>query len=215
MIRAFLLSLTAILFIASGSASGKLSTSEEIPTAATVEIVLQASGLNDKGSQWEIAYELRIINQAADWEAWKQGKFKAGSQERVGELLKAGSVRETLRSQAGRQVVLKIPFSPEIRKRLRNQPRESFKITPGRITPEEIKLLKEQEMRSQIFLFYSVINIYNAKLKKNIPVSRTWTFADYPDARFEIKVQINDDGSYTVKSALPKNAKGRQLEIRQ
>jgi hypothetical protein len=210
MIKKLSLSLVAILFLAGGNVPGnplaRLPTPQAIPRAATVEIVLlKAPGINDEGSRWEIAYEFRIINQADDWQAWKQGKFKAGGGERVGELIKEGSVKETLRSPANRKVVFKIPFSPEIQERLRNQPREQVKTTPGQITPEEIRLLKEQEMKRQIFLFYPVINIYDAKLKKNIiiPASRTWTFAEYPEARFEITVEINDDGSYRAKSSLP------------
>ncbi|MBA2732236.1 MAG: hypothetical protein H0U54_05035 [Acidobacteria bacterium] len=210
MIKILSLSLTAILFLAASSTPSnqrvRVPVSQEIPKAATVEIVLvNAPGINDEGSKWEITYEFRIINQAAEWQAWKQGKFKAGSGERVGELIKEGTVKETLRSPANRKVVLKIPFSPKILERLRNQPRERIKTTPGQITPEEIKLLKEQETEFQVFLFYPVINIYDAKLKKNfiIPASRTWAFEEYPQARFEMTVEINDDGTYRVKSSWP------------
>lgn len=210
MIKILSLSLVAILLLAAGSGPSNLrasvQASQEIPKAATVEIVLlKAPGINDEGSKWEIVYEFRIINQAAEWQAWKQGKFKAGSGERVGELIKEGTIKETLRSPANRKIVLKIPFSPDILERLRNQPRERIKTTPGQITPEEIKLFKEQEMKFQVFLFYPVINIYDAKLKKNfiIPASRTWAFEEYPQARFEMTVEINDDGTYRVKSSWP------------
>jgi hypothetical protein len=214
MIKILSLSLTAILFLAIGSAPGKLRASvpvsQEIPKAATVEIILlKAPGINDEGSRWEIAYEFRIINQAAEWQAWKEGKFKAESRERVGELIKEGTIKETLRSPANRKVVLKIPFSPEIMERLRNHPRERVKTTPGQITPEEIRLIKEQEMKLQVFLFYPAINIYDAKLKKNFVIlaARTWAFEEYPQARFEMTVEINDDGTYKVKSAYPTNTR--------
>jgi hypothetical protein len=204
------LTLTAILFLAVSSAPDNLRASmkafKEIPKVATVEIILvKAPGINDEGSRWEIAYEFRIINQADEWQAWKQGKFKGGSTERTGELIKEGTIKGTLQSPANRQIILKIPFSPEIQERLKEQPQNLLKTTPNQITPEEIKLLKEQELKSQVFLFYSVIHIYDAKLKKNliIPASRTWPFYDYPVARFEIKIEINDDGSYRINSSSP------------
>ena len=207
MIKILSLSFATILFLAASSTPSNLlksvQASQEIPKAATVRITLvNAPGINDEGSRWEIAYELRIINQAAEWQAWKQGKFKGGSEERVGELIREGSVKQLLRSPQNRRVVFKIPFSPEIQERLKNQPRDLVKFTPGNITPEEIKLSKEQEMKLQVFLFYSTLSIYDAKLKRNfiIPVSRTWPFNNFPDARFEIKIEIHDDGGYSVHS---------------
>src|SRR2546429_7900146 len=109
MIRIVSLGIATILFLAISTTPDNLRASvpasQEIPKVATVRITLvNAPGINDAGSRWEIAYELRIINQADDWKAWKQGKFKAGSEERVGELIKEGSVKETLRSPANRQV---------------------------------------------------------------------------------------------------------------
>jgi len=210
MIKILSLSFATILFLAASSTPSNLlksvQASQEIPKAATVRITLvNAPGINNEGSRWEIAYELRIINQADDWKAWKLGKFKAGSEERVGELIKEGSGKNPLRFPENRQMVFKIPFSPEIQERLRNQPRDQVKHTAGKITPEEIQLLKEQEIKSQIFLFYPIINVYDAKLKKNIiiPQQLSWNFDGYPDAQFEIKIEIHDDGSYSFKSSLP------------
>jgi hypothetical protein len=210
MIRLLSLTLASILFLAAGSVSGKLGAglpiSHEIPKTATVEIILLgAPGINDEGSRWEIAYEFRIANQATCYEAWKQGKFKDGSRERVGELIKEGDVKKIFRSPENRKVLFQIPFSPEIQERLRNEPRDRVKFTPGKITPEDIQLSREQEMRAQSFLFYSVINIYDARLKKTlmIPASFTWSFSSYPQARFEIKVEINSDSSYSVNTSVP------------
>lgn len=204
-------SLAAILFLTASGAPDNLRagvrTSQEVPKAATVRIFLtKAPGINDEGSRWEIAYEFRIASQAAEWEAFKKRKSKDGSEERVGELIKEGTIKETLRSPANREVVLKIPFSPAIQERLRDQPRDPVKIGAGQSTPEEIKLLKEQEVKSQIFLFYPIISIYDAKLKKNfiIPYQQSWGFSDHPDAQFEIKIEINSDGSYSVNSSLKK-----------
>lgn len=210
MIRLLSLSLATIVFLVAGNVSGNLRAGlpipQEVPKTATVEIILlRAPGINHKGSRWEIAYEFRIANQITLWEAWKQRKLKGAGEERVGELIKEGTIKKTFRSSENQKVLFHIPLSPEIQERLRNQPRDLVKITPGNITPEDIKHSREQETKTQIFLFYPVINIYDAKLKKNIiiPASRTWGFGGYPQARFEIRVEINDDGSYSVNSSLP------------
>jgi hypothetical protein len=208
MIRLLSLSLVGILFLAAAGAPtnprASARTSQVIPRAATVKIVLlKAPGINDEGSRWEIAYELRIANEATLWNSRKD--LKAGSEKRVGELIKGDAVKKQLQRPANRVIVFKIPFSSQIQDGLRNQPRDRVKITPGEMTPEDIKLLKEQEIKSQVFMFYPVLNIYDAKLKKNFIISypQTWSFDDYPQARFEIKVEINNDGSYRVNTSLP------------
>ncbi|HUQ32718.1 MAG TPA: hypothetical protein VM095_11395 [Pyrinomonadaceae bacterium] len=205
--RPLSLNLAAILFLAVGGLPDNLrasmKASQKVPKAATVKIVLlNAPGMNDEGSKWEIAYEFRIANEITLWKAWKQGQSNGGSDQRVGELIKEGAIKAKLRPSKNCEVVFHIPFSPEIQERLRNQPRERVKTLSGQRTPEEIRLLKEQEIKSQVFLFYTVINIYDAKLKKNliIPVSRSWNFDSNLQAQFEIKVEINSDGSYSVKS---------------
>ncbi|SRR6266446_2332591 len=209
MIRLSSLSLAAILFLAvctSDKVAAGLPIPQEVPRTASVEIVLlSAPGINDEGTRWEIAYEFRIANDATLWQAAKQGKFKNGSRERVGELIKGGDVKKILRSPENRQVLFQIPLSSEIQERLRNQPRDSIKIVPGKITPEDIRLSREQEMRMQSFLFYSVINIYDAKLKKTlmIPATFTWSFGSYPQALFGIRVEINSDGGYSLNTSLP------------
>jgi hypothetical protein len=177
-----------------------------VPRSATVEILLlKAPGINATGSKWEIAYDFRIANQATEWKAWKEGKLKGGSEQRVGELIKEGAVEKPLHSPESRRVVFQIPFNSEIQVRLKEQPRDLDKVTPDKVTPEDIKLLKDQEMKIQVFFFHCTINIYDATLKKTfiIPASRVWPFSSYPQARFEIKVEIHDDGSYSVKSSLP------------
>lgn len=210
MIKILSLGIAAILFLAASSVPGNLlasaPASQELPKAATVKIVLvNAPGINDEGSRWEIAYQLRIANQATAWDAWKQKKLAGGSNERIGELIKEGSARQLLQSPQDRQFVFKIPFSSEIQERLKNQPKDFVKYTPGKITPQEIQLLKEQERKSQIFFFYPIISIYDAKLKKDIIILQpfSWSFSDYPDARFAIKIEIHDDGSYSFKTSLP------------
>lgn len=139
MIKAFSVSLAAVLFLVAGTVPGKpragLPLPQEIPRTAIVEIILlQAPGLNDEGSRLEMAYEFRIANDAVRYQGWKQKQTKGGSDERVGELIKDGVVKKTLRSLADRKIVLQIPLSAEIQERLRNHPRDRIKL-PTRITP--------------------------------------------------------------------------------
>jgi hypothetical protein len=180
----------------------------EVPRSATVEILLlKAPGLNVTGSKWEIAYEFRITNEASLWT--EREKFKGTSEERVGDLLKQATVKNSLESPKGQKLIFEIPFTAETLERLRNQPKDRIHMTAATMTPENIKLNEEQELKCQIFLFYSVISVYDAKLKKTLtmPVSRIWDFAIFPEARFEVKIEINDNGSYNVNSSWPKKTR--------
>lgn len=196
--------------------SGQLP-SHKAPKAATIEVVLlKAPGIDDEGSQWEIAYEFRIVNEAANETAYFEARKQGKPEGRVGELIKDADVRKPLRSPENHKFVFEIPFSPEIQERLRNQPREHLKIAPGSITSESYQMLKEQEAKFQLFKFYSVINIYDARLKKNIliPVNQEWSFAKYPDARFGFKIEISSDGDPSWKTNLPANSSSPVMEIR-
>lgn len=175
---------------------------EEVPKAATVEVyLLKAPGIDDDRSRWEIAYEFRIANDKTIFDERK--KLTEGSGERVGELIKEGAIKQPLKSAENRKAVFQVPFSPEIRERLRNHPREQLKISSGNLTPEVAKLVDEMEMRSQTFLFYTIISVYDARLKRNIiiPTLRSWSFGAFPEARFEIKIEINSEGGYSVNSS--------------
>lgn len=187
-----------------------------VPRSAVVEIVLlKAPGLNVAGSKWEIAYEFRITNETSLWT--ERAKFNGTSKERVGDLLKQGTVKNPLESQSGQKLHVEIPFTTETLARLRNQPTTRINLTSATTTAKNVKLTQEQELKSQVFLFYSVVSVYDAKLKKTltIPVSRVWDFEDFPEAKFEIRIEIEGENSYRVNSSLPKNATGRQLEIHQ
>ncbi|SRR6266404_419519 len=93
----------------------------DVPRSAIVEIfLLKAPGLNVIGSKWEVAYEFRITNEAALWT--EREKFKGTSNERVGDLLKQATAKNSLESIRGQKVLLEIPFTAETLERLRNQP---------------------------------------------------------------------------------------------
>lgn len=174
------------------------------PKAAVVEVVLTgAPGIDDEGSQWEIAYEFRLADEKLLWQ--RRSDLKGGSEKRVGDLIKEGTAKGLLRSPANRKFVFSIPFPADVQAKLRNQPRERIKISSGQMSAEDIKRLNDQENNSQVFLFYPIINIYDARLKKNfiINTARFWDYETYPDARFTIKIEIDRDGGYKVNSSLP------------
>jgi hypothetical protein len=215
-----LFSCAGVLLLAGNTLPQKLKSqppAPKIPTAATIEIVLlTAPGINDEGSKWEIAYELRIINEAANEAAFFAARKQGKPEGRVGELIKEADIRKPLRPPENHKFVFEIPLSPEIQARLRNQPREHLKIAPGPITPESYNASKEQDTLFQIFKFYSVINLYDARLKKNIliPVDQAWSFAKYSDARFGFKIEIDSDGGASWKTTQPANSSSPVIEIR-
>jgi hypothetical protein len=180
----------------------------QIPRSATVEILLlKAPGLNVMGSKWEIAYEFRITNEISLWT--EREKFKDKSTERVGDLIKQATVKNSLdESPAGQKLRLEILFTAATLERLRNQPTSRITLTNANMTEENVKRNEEQELKSQVFLFYSVVSVYDAKLKKTvtIPVNRVWDFVDFPEVRFEVKIEINGENSFSVNSSRPKHA---------
>jgi hypothetical protein len=106
-------------------------------------------------------------------------------------------------------LILNIPLTAEIRARLRSQP------TPGEAAKTNLTAAESRELegRSQSFRFRLVAEVYDAKLKKTVLVSQgfDWPVAGYPDARFEIKVKINADGSYRLDSSRPKSSGGKEI----
>ena len=161
---------------------------QRMPRSATVALhLLKAPGLGLQGSKWEISYEFRIIPESSLWN--EREKIKDGSTERAGDLIKQATVTKSLSSSAGQNVILDVPFTSEILNRLKNQPED--RRAPGADT------------KSQVFLFYAIILVRDAKLKKTltIPVTRVWDYANFPDAVFEVNVEINKDESFSVKSS--------------
>jgi len=160
----------------------------EAPRSATVMIrLLKAPGLNLPGSKWEIAYEFRILPESSLWK--ERAKFKDGSTERAGDLIKKAELEKSLGSAIGHTLRLDIPFNASTLDKLKNQPED--RLAPG------------QDAKSQVFVFYSVVKVHDARLKKTltIPVTRIWDFANFPDARFEVNIEITDDETINVRSS--------------
>ena len=169
-------------------AATRLAFLQKVPESATVSVrLVKAPGLNLPGSKWEISYEFRIIPESNLWN--ERAKLKEGSTERAGDLIKQATVTKSLSASAGQNVILDIPFTSEILNKLKNQPKD--RRAPG------------ADAASQIFLFYAIILVRDAKLKKTltIPATRVWDYANFPDAVFEVNVEINNDESFSVKSS--------------
>ena len=165
-----------------------------VPREAIVALrLLRAPGLGVAGSNWEIAYEFRMMPESNLWS--ERDKLKEGSTQRAGDLLKKATLAKSIQSSGEQTLLLEIPFSATTLEKLKGQPND--RSVPG------------QDSKSQIFLFYSVISVHDFKLKKTItiPVTRIWDFANFRDARFEVALEINDDGSYAVNSSHIKGSK--------
>jgi hypothetical protein len=211
MVLRLCLIIVAMLALAAGAFSQTpekdLGAPPQVPTSATIQVTLvDAPGINDDGSRWEINYEFRIASDAAIWDAHKR---KDGSEERVGDLLKEGSFKQTLRSAENRRLVLTVPLTADIQARLRSQPTPSEAAKMNLTVAES----RELERRSQSFLFRLVAEVYDAKLKKSVLISQgfPWSFAGNPDARFEIKLKINADGGYRLEASRPKSGEGKEI----
>jgi hypothetical protein len=165
-----------------------------IPKVAMITLRLaNAPGLSLSASKWEVAYEFRIIAESNLWN--ERAKLKEGSTQRAGDLIKQGTLAKSLGSPHGQTLLIKIPFPPATLEKLENQPKD--RQVPG------------QDTHSQVFLFYAVFTIRDAKLNKTItvPVLRQWDYANFPQARFEIEIAVNNDGGYSVNSSHTKSPK--------
>jgi hypothetical protein len=171
-----------------------------IPTSATIEIVLvDAPGINDEASRWEINYKFGMITDALALEAHKRG-----DEDRIGELIKQGSIKQPLKPTENRKIILQFPLSAEIQELLKDQ-------SP---MPDQANMTLEQsrdyERHAQNFRFHSIVEIYDARLQRKVflAIGNTWSYFTFPDARFEIKIQIDAKGDYSVKYPRP-NGRGK------
>ncbi len=161
---------------------------KKVPRSGTVILhLLKTPGLKLPDSKWEVAYELRMLPESRLFE--ERAKLNDRSTEHAGDLIKKGALAKLLDSLTGQTMLLQIPFNADTLDKLKNQPAD--RLAPG------------QDTKSQAFVFYSIISVHDAKLKKTlaIPVCRTWDFANFPEARFEINIEISDDERVDVRSS--------------
>ncbi|MDX6574633.1 MAG: hypothetical protein QOE96_586 [Blastocatellia bacterium] len=187
--------LVTILFVLFLTSLGPLPVSgtdsrslQKVPRSGIVSLhLIKAPGLNLPGSKWEIAYELRMLPESRLFQ--ERAKLDDRSTEHAGDLVKKGTLAKSLSSSNGQTMLLEIPFDTATLDKLKNQPAD--RLAPG------------HETEAQTFVFYSIISVHDSKLKKTltIPVSRTWDFANFPEARFEINIEISDDERVDVRSS--------------
>jgi len=171
----------------------------EPPRSALVTVkLLKAPGLNLPASKWEISYDFRLMSESRLWA--ERSKLNESSTEHAGDLIKQATEGKSLATPAGQTLSLRIPFDANSLARLREQPLD--------------KSASDAELKSQIFVFYAVISVHDAKLKRTVtmPMSRVWDFSNFPDAHFEVTVEISDATTYSIKSS---SIKSNSITIQQ
>ncbi len=210
MTKILLFAFLAVLLLAApgfSQPSEKASNSERhIPAGATIEIVLiNTPGINDETSRWEIDYQFGMVTDALLIEAHKRG-----DDDRIDDLIKQGSITQPLKPTENRKVTLQFPLNSDIQTLLMNQPSVSSEASMRQMTLEQSR---ERERRAQNFRFRSIVEIYDARLQRKVivPLVGAWPYAVFPDARFEISIQIDANGAYVVKYPRPNG--GGKTEI--
>jgi len=173
-----------------------------VPTFATVEILLDAPGMNLPESRWEINYEMRLVTLEREISALKHKE-----PEPIGDLIKQGTIKNSLTAADGRKVTINFPLDVEMQSRLRNEPPP---LTAPTITSEESR---EYERRAQTFAFRAVAEIYVAGLggKLVLPLVGSWPYATFHEARFVIKIIIKANRDYSVAYPKPPQASRREI----
>lgn len=199
----------ALVLITSISAVSQKQVENPTPKQAEINIKLtNTPGINNQKSTWEMGYELRIIDSDAFYDLAKSGELmKEGSDVKHGELIAKNSFKKSDLSQTkNRETNLQIPFDEKAIEKLKVelQKLSSNQNASGNKTNAKIK---SPETKSQVFLFYANALIYDAKLKKSVIVPFDWIlpFSRHPNAKFEMEIEINADGTFNKKVVLPKS----------
>ncbi len=181
-----------------------------IPKQAGINIKLtSAPGINNEKSTWEMGWELRIIDGDTLFDLAKSGELmKDGSDVKHGELIAKSSFKKSDLSQMkNRETNLQIPFDEKTIEKLKIELQNSF---PNQNSPDNKTNAKTRpaEIKLQVFLFYANALIYDAKLKKSVIVPFDWImpFSRHPNAKFEMTIDINPDGSYGKRIILPQKS---------
>lgn len=176
--------------------------------------LLDLPGVNLEKSKWELAYELRIINEKDLFAAMTNGSLKLDADHKIGEFVAKNSLtRSALSNKENREVVLTIPLDKMLREKLANDLESLDKF--NKLVAEnknDSDSLAERQMKTQSFLMYGNILVYDAKLKKNIIVPFNWVlpytrFSHLPGANFEMIFEIKENGDYGTRVILPERVK--------
>lgn len=182
---------------------------------ATIKVTfLDLPGVNLEKSKWEFAFELRIANQKELSDASVNGRLNLDDSSKLGEFVAKDSfVKNILSKEENRQVRVTIPLDRQTQDKLaadiENQNQFEKLAAQDKITPESSA---ERRVKTQNFLMYGNILIYDAKLKKNIILPFNWVlpytrFAHLPGANFEMTFEIKEGGDFAKSVVLPERSK--------
>jgi hypothetical protein len=205
--------LTVLLFAVGGFSQVKKEGSNAALKAATLKItLLDLPGVNLEKSKWELAYELRIASEKELFDAMTNGRLNLDADKKLGELVaKSSFTKNALSKKENREAFLTVPLDAKIQEKLATELELLNKsaAAPNKNTPEA---LRERQLKTQNFLMYANILVYDAKLKKNIVVPFHWVlpfarFAHFPGANFQMTFQIKENGEYARSMVLPEKTK--------
>jgi hypothetical protein len=205
--------LTVLLFAVGGFSQIKKEDSNAALKAATLKItLLDLPGLNLEKSKWELAYELRIASEKELFDAMTNGRLDLNPDKKLGEFVaKSSFTKNALSKKENREAFLTIPLDAKIQEKLATELEMLNKsaAAPNKNTPEA---LRERQLKTQHFLMYANILVYDAKLKKTIVIPFDWgfpfaRFAHFPGANFQMTFQIKENGDVTKSIVLPEKTK--------
>lgn len=177
--------------------------------------LLDLPGVNLGKSKWEMGYELRIANEKQLFDAMTNGRIEdLNAIPKLGEFINKGSfTKNDLSNKENREAVLTIPLDKKIQEMLAGELESLVKfndlVAQNKNTRES---LMERQMKTQNFVMYANILVYDAKLKKNIIIPFNWImpftrFSHLPGANFEMTFEIKEDGGLEKRIVLPERAK--------
>src|SRR2546423_13088204 len=140
-----LATILAVVFLISRGPSSVAGTNllalQKVPRSGTVTLrVLKAPGLNLPGSNWEVAYELRMLPENRLFQ--ERAKLNESSTERAGDLIKKATLAKSLASSTGQTLLLEIPFDAPTLAKLKIQPKYRLALVDA--------------SQSQVFVIYLV-----------------------------------------------------------
>jgi len=205
--------LSILLFAVGSFSQVKKEESNAALKTATIKItLLDLPGANLEKSKWEVAYELRIASGKELSDASIDGRLSLDAEKKLGEFVaKSSFVKNALSKKENREAVLTIPLDKKVQEKLANELEILAKsnTAPNKNTSEA---LSERQMKTQNFLMYANVLVYDAKLKKNIIVPFNWVlpfarFAHFPGANFQMTFEIKENGEHARSMVLPEKTK--------
>lgn len=205
--------IAVLLFAAVGFSQVEKQDPDAALKAATIKItLLDLPGMANEKSKWELAYELRIADEKQLFDAMTNGKLNLDADKKLGEFVaKSSFTKNVLSKKENREVILKIQLDEKIQKKLAGE-LESLAASAAAPNKNASEAANERRLKTQNFIMYANILVYDAKLKKNIVVPFNWIlpfarFAHFPGANFQMTFQITEKGEYARSMVLPEKSK--------